>query len=160
MQNKAQLIKQFNQAREGVRTLLPDIDVHMQIYPEWTIKEVLAHLAGWDDATIMALRAFVAHDPPAVPAIKGIDPYNSQTVAERAELGYEQIVSEWELIREQLIKVLENLPDEKLPATIVSPWGPSMTVTDLINIMIEHEEEHAEVIKTRLANPHKRPQSH
>ncbi len=160
MQKKTQLIQRFNQARDEVRALLPDIDVHMQIYPEWTIKEVLAHLAGWDDATILALEAFLAGNSQPVPASRGIDPYNAQTVAERSELNYTQIVREWELVREQLIPHLDRLTDQQLDATIISPWGPSMTVADLINIMIEHEEEHAKVIRTRLANPRERPQAH
>lgn len=160
MQNKTQLIQRFNQARDEVRALLPDIDTKMQIYPGWTIKEVLAHLAGWDDATILALEAFTAGNPPAVPAIRGIDPYNSQTVAERSKLNYDQIVQEWEFVREQLVPLLDNIPNEKMEATIVSPWGPSMTVADLLVIMVEHEKEHAEVIRARQANPDKPPKAH
>lgn len=160
MPNKTELIKQFSHAREDFRTLLPDIDPNMEIYPGWKIKEVLAHLAGWDDATILALEAFVAQQPPPVPALKGIDPYNSQTVAERADLGYKQIVQEWELIREQLLKILEGLSDTGLAAAIVSPWGQSLTVEALIRVMIEHEEEHAEIIRGRLANPHIPLRSH
>jgi hypothetical protein len=160
MQNKAQLIQRFNQARDDVRALLPNIDIHMQIYPGWTIKEVLAHLAGWDDATILALEAFVTGDPPPTPAVRGFDFYNAQTVAERATLNYEQIVREWELVREHLLPILDNIPDEKLSATIVSPWGPHVTIADLIAIMSEHEEEHAHVIRTRRENPSQPPQSH
>jgi hypothetical protein len=150
MQNKTQLIQQFNQARDEFRALLPGMDIHMEIYPGWTIKEVLAHLAGWDDATILALEAFTSGNPPPVPALLGIDLYNSQTVAERTTLDYEQIIREWEWVREKLVSILENITDENLEATIVSPWGPSMTVAELINVMTEHEEEHAEVIRGRL----------
>jgi hypothetical protein len=160
MQNKTQLIQRFNEARHKVRVLLPDIDIHMEIYPGWTIKEVLAHLAGWDDATILALEAFASGNPPPVPAVRGIDLYNSQTVAERAKLDYGQIISEWDLVREQLISILENIEGEKLGAAIVSPWGPSMTVAELITVMTEHEEEHAEVIRGRQANSGQPPKAH
>ena len=160
MQDKTEYIQRFKQARDEVRKLLPDIDTKMEIYPGWTIKEMLAHLAGWDDATILALEAFVAHLPPALPAIKGLDAYNAQTVEERAELNLEQIIREWELVREQLISVFGRLPAEMLGTNVVAPWGPIVTVEQLINIMIEHEQEHAEVIRERLANPHKPPKNH
>ena len=160
MQNKTQIIDRFNQARDEVRALLPDIDTHLEIYPGWTIKEVLAHLAGWDDATILALKAFLAGDAPPVPAGRGIDPYNAQTVAERANLNYEQIVREWGLVREQITPLLEELTDEKMAVTIVAPWGDSMTVADMITVMAAHEEEHAHAIRTRLANPQHPPQAH
>jgi len=160
MQNKTQLIQRFNEARHKVRALLSDIDIHMDIYPGWTIKEVLAHLAGWDDATILTLEAFSAGNPPPVPAVRGINLYNSQTVAEREKLNYEQIVREWDLVRKQLSSILESIKDEKLGATIVSPWGPSMTVAELITVMTEHEEEHAEDIRARQANSGQPPKTH
>jgi len=160
MQDKTQYIQRFNQARDEVRNLLPGIDPKMEIYPGWTIKEMLAHLAGWDDATILALEAFVAHLPPALPAIKGLDAYNAQTVEERAELNLEQIIREWELIREQLIAVFGHLPAEMLKANVVAPWGTTVTVEQLINIMIDHEQLHAEAIRERMADPHKPPKDH
>ena len=155
MQNKAKILEQFSRARDEVRALLPSLDIHTEIYPGWTIKEVLAHLAGWDDATILALKAFINGAPPIVPAIRGIDTYNSQTVAERTSLNYEQVVREWEWVRDQLNQVLDQFPDEKLDAIIVAPWGVSLTVAQLIEEMGQHEEEHAEAIRTRQANPGK-----
>jgi hypothetical protein len=40
MQNKAHLIQAFDQAREKMRAVLPGIDIHMEIYPNWTIREI------------------------------------------------------------------------------------------------------------------------
>jgi hypothetical protein len=148
-----QFVKRLTQAREEVQALLPDIDIHMEIYPGWTIKEMLAHLAGWDDATILALKAYIAGEPPPTPADRGLDAYNAQTIAERSGLNYDQIVREWEWVRGQLIPILYQIEEEKLGTIIVSPWGDSMTIAHLLNIMIEHEEEHAEVIRACMANP-------
>ena len=147
MQDKAHLMRAFDQAREKMRAVLPGIDTHMEIYPNWTIKETLAHLAGWDDATIAALRAFGAGQPSPLLALRGIDFYNAQTVAERTDLQYEQIVQEWELVREQLKAILNDLPAERLGDKIVSPWGPITTVARLVTIMADHEEEHAAVVQ-------------
>ena len=160
MNSKTQFIQRFNTAREEMRTLLPKVDLKMEIYPGWTIKEVLAHLAGWDDATILTLQAFVNHHPPLMTAVRGIDFYNSQTVAERKALSYSQIVSEWEWVREQLIPILGQMDEQKLQATLISPWGPSMSVADLLNVMIHHEEEHAQVIRDRVAHPEHPTQPH
>jgi hypothetical protein len=160
MQTKVQLIQRFNHAREEVRALLPDVDRLMEIYPGWTIKEVLSHLVGWDDATILALQNFAASSPPLMTAMRGIDYYNSQTVAERKELDYDQIVREWEWVRGQLMPILEQLTQENLATTIVTPWGSSMQIEDMINIMIDHEKEHAEVIRERIAHPDHPPQAH
>jgi hypothetical protein len=158
--NQMQFIQRFNDAREKMRVLLPQVDERMEIYPGWTIKDMLAHLTGWDDATILALQAFASHEPPPVIALHGIDDYNAQTVEERKELDYQQVMREWEGVRDQLIPLLNQLDEEKLQTSVVTPWGRSMPIATLLNIMIDHEEEHAEALRTRLANPHQPPQAH
>ena len=160
MQKQAELIERFNQARETMRELLPAIDVHTEIYPGWTMKEVLSHLAGWDDSTVQALQIFAAGAPPLITAMRGVDFHNAQTVAERKELTYEQVVREWEWVREQLIPIIEQLSAKDLATSLVAPWGEKLTVLDILTIMIEHEEEHAEIIRARIENPSEPPQAH
>lgn len=153
MHKKNQLIEEFNQARDHVRGLLPQVDPHLEIYPGWTIKEVLAHLTGWDDATIFTLQAYAANEPVSMTAMRGIDYYNSQTVEERKELGYDQVVREWEWVRGQLIPIIDRLTDKELATTVVTPWGTIISIEGLIRIMIDHEKEHAGIIQERLRHP-------
>jgi DinB superfamily len=147
MIDKANLMKEFDQARSHMRQLLDEIDARVKIYPEWTIKELLAHLAGWDDATILSLQAFEKGEATPLLAMRGIDFYNAQTVGERTELDLSQIIREWEMVREQLLAILAAMPEEKLSEKIVSPWGPTFTVARLVQIMADHEEEHAMAIQ-------------
>ena len=150
MIKKDQLMQEFDQARTHMRQALDAVDSKMEIYPEWTIKEMLAHLAGWDDATIQALKAYSCGNEPPLLAMRGIDFYNSQTVGERAGLNMPQIIREWEMVREQLLAILAALPEEKLGDLIVSPWGKTLTVANLVRIMAEHEEEHALAILEKI----------
>lgn len=149
MDNIQKLLLDFEHARQKTRRQLEGIDVCMEIYPNWTVKELLAHLAGWDDATIVALQAHSQGEATPLLALRGIDAYNEQTVGERSNMDYAQIVQEWDLVREQLVAILKELPPEQLKDRIVSPWGPMLSVEQLIRIMIEHEEEHAEVLEER-----------
>lgn len=151
MDQKTRAMQQFEQARESLRAELAGIEASLGVYPEWTIKEVLAHLAGWDDATILALQTYLAGDQPRIMAIHGVDSYNEQTVAERTLLDYGQIVREWELVRENLTEILEELPEAKMSDRIVAPWGEMLSIAGLIVGMAEHEMEHAEAIHARKA---------
>lgn len=160
MTTQTKLIEDFNQARETVRKLLPAINANMEIYPGWTIKEVLAHLAGWDNSTIQALQSFKAGEPPQLTAMNGLDVYNSQSVAEHKELTLDQTVNEWESVRGQLLPLIEQLTDADLAALIVAPWGQSISVLQLLSIMVGHEEEHAEIIQARMDNPNEPPHEH
>jgi hypothetical protein len=160
MQSKSELIEQFTKARETIRTLLAQIDPHMEIYPSWAIKEVLAHLAGWDDSTVQAIQTFAAGQPPLMTAIRGINYHNQQTVEERKELTLEQVTREWEWVRGQLIPLIEQMSEQDFNTKIITPWGQLLSIYDVLKIMVDHEEEHAEIIRERMENPHEPPQEH
>jgi hypothetical protein len=147
MDERTRLIQQLDRAHEKMRAALADVDTQMEIYPCWTIRHVLAHLAGWDDSSIASLRAHAAGDVPATPASRGINVYNAQSVETRESLSYEQTFKEWELTRDQLRTVLNEMPPEKLAQPLVFAWGSTGTVAELVAIFAEHEEEHAEEIQ-------------
>lgn len=147
MQEKTNLIQQLDEAREKMRAVLADIDIQMEIYPGWTIKQVLAHIAGWDDATISSLRAHAGGDEPATPAVRGIDFYNAQSVATRDALSYDHVIKEWELARDQLKTAINEMPPERFKESLIFPWGETGSIAQLVAIFAAHEEEHAEEIQ-------------
>ncbi len=137
------LIGELEAARAQMRTLLGRIDVQREIYPGWRIKHVLAHIAGWDDAVNASLRAHLGGEEPGTPAARGIDFYNAQSVATREFLDYEQVVQEWELARDELETILNEMPAEKFQEPLLFPWGRRGTVAQLVAVFVEHEAEHA-----------------
>jgi hypothetical protein len=147
MEEKTRLIQQLDEAREKMRAVLADIDTQMEIYPTWTIKHVLAHITGWDEATTSSLRAHAGGEEPAVPAVRGIDFYNAQSVATREALSYEQIVKEWELARRELKAAINKMPDEIFNEPLLLPWGQTGTIAQVVAIFANHEEEHAREIQ-------------
>lgn len=148
---KDQLIDELDHAHEAMRLLLQSLNTSQEVYPTWTVKELLAHLTGWDDASIASLQAHSHGDIPSTPASRGIDPYNASTVNERVALSLEQVIREWEQTREVLKQVIRDLPDERLSKELVFPWGPKGSVEELIGIFAEHELEHVEEIRGNLA---------
>jgi hypothetical protein len=147
MDEKDRLIQHLDGARETMRTLLHDLDPQMEIYPTWTIKEVLAHIAGWDDATTSSLRAHAGGDEPATPALEGINAYNAETVSTRQALSYEQVVREWEFSRKELKAAIGEMPEEKLQEPLLLPWGGRGTIDLVVATFAEHEREHAGEIR-------------
>ena len=147
MEERTLLIQQLAQAHEKMRAVLADVDTQMEIYSHWTIKHVLAHIAGWDDASIASLRAHVAGDEPGAPAARGIDFYNAQAVETREPLRYDQVVKEWELARGQLETIINEMPPEKFKEPLLFAWGQTGTIAQLGAIFARHEERHAEEIR-------------
>lgn len=147
----AQLLQELDEARAKMREITTLTGENTEIYAPWKMKEVLAHLTGWDDATIAALQAHARGEVPTTPAERGIDFYNAQTVSTREELPYAHIVREWEKTRELLKQVLCDLPEEKFAEPLIYPWGPTGTVPQIVRIMIHHEHEHADEIRGLLS---------
>lgn len=154
MDEKEGLIADLEKSHALVGQLLRDVEeAHYQsreLYPTWTIKELLAHLAGWDDACIASLGAFAAGDVPATPASRGIDPYNESTVHEREALSLEQVIREWELSRADFIAAIHDLPDEKVREPFVLPWGSRGTLADMVHVFTHHDENHVVEIRAKL----------
>jgi len=155
MTEKTFLLQRLDEARKQIKGLLAKINPSKEIYPGWTIRKMLAHITGWDDATIDSLRAHVAGREPAITAARGINDYNAQTVTSREALDYEHVLQEWEMTRNILKTILREMPDEKFLEPLVLPWGEKGTVTYLIEIFTSHEEEHARDIHKWLENPDK-----
>ncbi len=149
------LLQRLEEARIKIEELLPKIDSEKEVYPGWDMKRLLAHITGWDDASIDALRAHEKGYPPTIPAIHSLDEYNEFTVNSRADLTYEQILDEWRLKRHVLRDIIEQLSEEKFLEPLAVPWGRTTTVARLVDIFSRHEEEHAQDINEWLKQPEK-----
>ena len=147
------LLQRMDKTRQTIEDLLPTIPQDKEIYPGWTIKEMLAHMTGWDDATIDSLKAHVLGRPPSVPAIRSLDEYNASTVSSRSDLDYDQVVKEWRLTHQVLRTLIEQMPAEKFLQPLVVPWGEKATVTNMVDMFRGHDEEHIHDIQEWAKEP-------
>jgi hypothetical protein len=152
-EDRAFLLRRMDKIRSKIEELLPKIDPGKEIYPNWTVKDMLAHMTGWDDATIDSLRAHVIGRAPSVPAIRSLDEYNLLTVTSRSDLSYDQILKEWQLTRHVLRTIIEEMPEDKFFGPVIVPWGEKATVTYLVDMFREHEEAHMNDIVEWLKHP-------
>ncbi len=150
MSGRDTLIAQLEHSRQELADLIAGIPEDRFIYPAWRVKELLAHFAGWDDAVLIALRAFLNGQEPIVVAPRGADDYNARTVQERQSLPLAHIVSEWRLTRERLLNLVRKIPEDKLDAVVVYPWGEEGPLRDLLAGQAEHERYHSREIRTLL----------
>jgi len=147
MNQRDELIAILEHSRTKMMAHLDEIDKNRKIYPLWTIREMLAHLSGWDDAVIAFIQSLMTGKIPATPAARGMDAYNAETVATREGLDYDHIYREYLQTRKVLLQLLREVPDEKVTAQYILPWGEPGTLVDIINIFGPHEVEHAEDVE-------------
>lgn len=153
MDLKTALISRLDEARVGLESVLPRVDRNAPIYPSWTLKQMLDHIAGWDDAVIASLRAHLDGQTPGTPAERGINYYNAQTVSTRESLDFDHTYREFQASRAMLKWIIRNMPDDKLAEPLILPWGRKGTVSEVIEIFAHHEQEHTADILRWLQDP-------
>lgn len=147
------LIERLAYARKALEQALIEAPTDKYIYKGWTTKQLMDHIAGWDDVIIEALQAHARSEPVKPTVDRGINYYNLQTTTSRESLNFEQSRKEFQTTRLALAQALDDLPDEKFNEALTFPWGEPGTVAYLIEIFVEHEETHAGHVRKWLMNP-------
>jgi hypothetical protein len=147
MSDRDTFIQRLNTARAEMREIVKLAQDNPTIYTPWRMKEVLDHITGWDDAIIASIKSMLAGTHPAIPAARGINAYNAETVSSREAIPYEVTQREWEASRTVLLDLIKSITEEQLHARFIFPWGDHGTIEDLVEIFTEHEETHAKEIR-------------
>jgi hypothetical protein len=143
MDEGERLIEQLGKARSAMQRALSCVETEREICPGWTIKEILAHIAGWDEVGTSTVRAHIAGETLPPLEVRGIDAYNAYLIARTETLTHEEMVQAWRLARRQFTDALAEAPPEKLKDRAHFPWGETGNIARLVSILVEHEREHA-----------------
>jgi len=143
MEERTQLIHQLERARQDLRAALEAIDPQIEICPGWTGKEMLAHIAGWDQVSIHSLRAHARGIEPDAPATGEFDLVNARFIKGYQALSYSQMASECERVRDELKTALAEMPKERFAEPFLFPWGERGTAAELAAVLAGHDREHA-----------------
>lgn len=147
MSDISDLIKSIDSIRNEMKVLVENADSEVDICPGWTIKEVVGHISAWEIVIHKALKAFRAGDSPYFLPEQDFDLFNKGEVEKRSAWTLDKVIREWEEVREDLKKTINKLNETDLTVEMVLPWGSERTVRELIEIIEEHEQEHAKDIK-------------
>ena len=140
-------ISKMEQARAHLDAALAKVHPQDEIYPSWKLKQVLDHIAGWDDFVVSALQAYLHGQPPVMMVDKGLDQFNARSVSTRKELTLEQSRQAYDDARERLLELLRGMLPDQLDQEFPAPWGGLCTPRSIIKIFVSHEHEHARHIE-------------
>lgn len=147
MDKRAKILELMETSHAAMMEQLDEIDRNRKIYPLWTIREILAHLSGWDDSIVSYLSALLKGEIPPVLAPRGVDVYNEETVSTREGLSYDRIQSEYIQTRAKVIELVRTIPEEMVTQVSVLPWGEQGSLQTIADTFGDHEMEHVQDIK-------------
>lgn len=111
----------------------------------WSIKDLLAHLVGWDFANIEAMHAIRAGQLPGFYAHHDPDwrTFNSQLVAQFRQDDFRAMLSSVADSHQQLVALLETIPAHEFDKDYgVRFKGYKVTITRTVQAEAKDEEKH------------------
>lgn len=129
---------------------LPDALLDQKgVVGEWSIKNVLAHLTGWESVVTRFLPERLASGirPEILSVIAADeDAWNAQQVASREQLTPKEQLDEFEHTRQALFQVLSNVGEEALNRQHPWPEWEGTLATYLLEEIGGHEREHCKAV--------------
>ncbi|HEY7835199.1 MAG TPA: DinB family protein [Ktedonobacterales bacterium] len=109
---------------------------------EWTVKDILAHLAAWQGEAQLAAERVAAGQPDGYLIEESIDDWNAHRVAERRRLPLVDVMQELNETYEAVLAALERCP-EGAPPNCPDLWESVGNLWWLT----WHASEHAGIIR-------------
>ncbi len=119
----------------------------VQVEGTWTIKDLLGHLASWDETMLKPLQNYAAGEGFEVTVLENFLVWNDEQAAQKRDLPLDKIREQFIQVREELVTVAKHLSDEQLNQQIVFSWGGKGTVAKGLWGLCEHEWEHIHTIQ-------------
>jgi hypothetical protein len=111
----------------------------------WSVKDLLAHLVGWDYANVEAVDAILAGRVPDFYSYHGHDwrTFNARLVAEYKRDDFDALVASMEESHQKLVQLLETVPAEEFEADKgVRFKGYKVTIARVIQGELDDERTH------------------
>lgn len=117
----------------------------------WSIRDVVAHLGGWQDVTLARLRAAARGGAPAFPTWRGgrspanraeLDAVNAALHAQRAGSPWEAVLTEWRAGYAELVTITARLGSDDLTEVGRFEGLPGYALTAVIEATVAHHVGH------------------
>ncbi len=143
-QDKAGLLRLLDETRDQTLAALTEVDLDTPVYPEggWLVRDVVGHLALWEEQVCLSLQAYSEGSEYSIPGFSDVDAYNNQDVERRRKQSVEQVLADFNAARARMKSLIEALPPDKLSSDILCPWGSRSMIAAVIQDMAQHEAEH------------------
>ncbi|MEA3334706.1 MAG: DinB family protein [Chloroflexota bacterium] len=145
---KVVLVAALQAARQGLLTtasLLPvDLRTTYPVTDQWTLKDLLGHVADWEWWVVDAVSQIAAGEPPKVEAFTSIQAWNDTHAALRVDHTWERAYGDLKKGRMALDSVLETMSQDQLEQRFPASWTEREIPAYLwlSVVLLDHDLEH------------------
>ncbi len=147
---RAALIARLLAARKRILEAVSSLPPQKQdeiFLGEWSVKDLLAHLIGWDYTCIAAIQDLMAEQLPAFYALRDTDwaSYNRQLVRSYKKENWAELLAAVTQSHQELLALLQTIPTPEFE----KDWGVRydgnpVTIDRLLQAEAKDDEEHCQ----------------
>ena len=157
MTSKAELLAEKARAYDEFVATIADLDdAQFALEPkgeEWTPKDVVAHVAFWEDFLSKMLLAWLIEAVP-LPGFDSYDEINTYAVALSRPVEFSKILEDLETAHRDVLRIVTELVSDETLANDVPVAYETRTghrpLSELLTDYIEHYSEHATQLRVML----------
>lgn len=137
---------------ESLQGVSDDDKLRPNAVEKWTVKDLLSHMASWDEEVLRVVQAFAMQPEPrfsySISERNDFAVWNGEQVELRKNLTLEQAETEFRNARRDLIQVVEGLTDQVLMRPKMTSWGKMHSGFELLDEMVQHDAEHTRDLRS------------
>lgn len=144
LDNRESLVRQLERTQyEGMATL-SELDPEAVVYNDsgWTVKDIIAHLAAWDEPTVKSFQAYAEGGEYSIIGYHDLEVFNWSEYEMRRLLPYAEVYASWDAARTRIKEIVATLSPEQLVGTMRYPAGNLGNCAQLIREVWEHQQLH------------------
>jgi len=116
------------------------------VHGDWTVKDILAHIAAWDRWEDRTMRCMAAGETPDLAAVQDFDASNASLVAEWRDRTLDEVLTELRAAGADWVGWLESLPKEEFfRSRSYEGWDWTFSAVPL-RVQWKHDAHHAKRI--------------
>ncbi len=147
------LAGQLNDARERLVNSYAGLSEEEMLEPgpagDWSVRDILAHIAAWDRAQTAAFRDMLKGErPPLLDLdLEGIEEFNREHHAATPDASLDEVITELFASREEMLTLLREVENAVMFAPAPGDESADLSIAACIAVSVGHDEEHAEMIE-------------
>lgn len=142
---KSALLARLGAGREQLLAQLAGLEdsaFGAEVVNDWTLKDLISHIAGWDRWELDTAQRLLAGEPPDRSPVGDMDAYNARVVAAWRDRPVTELLDELDTARTAWVEILNTIPDAEFDAERGfedQPWD----FAELVRAEWDHDAEHA-----------------
>jgi uncharacterized damage-inducible protein DinB len=143
----ARLAESRQTLHQAIEGLSEEEMTQVQVEGVWTVKDVLGHIASWEETCLEPLQRYADGGPFEVEVIEDYMAWNNEQAARKRDIPLDTILDELAIVRQGLVEAASRLSARQWKQRVPFSWGGQGTIAEGLDVFYQHELGHVRSIQ-------------